>query len=138
MDPDLLVPPAPRTGSRFAISQISEPSYKRLSRTIDAPSRGGQLSFWVTRDTEPNWDHFFVEAHTVGRDDWTTLQDLNGHNARQPGAACAGILGLYPFLRPHRGLLVGHRQERRLRAVDGRPVRLQGTPARGLAVARQR
>ena len=98
MDPDLLVPPAPRTGSRFAISQIGEPSYKRLSRTIDVPSRGGQLSFWVTRDTEPNWDHFFVEAHTVGRDDWTTLQELNGHNRREPGAACAGILQIYPFL----------------------------------------
>ena len=27
----------------------------------------------------PAWDHVFVEAHTVGQDDWTTLPDLNGH-----------------------------------------------------------
>jgi peptidase M1-like protein len=98
MDPDLLVPPKPRTGSRFAISQISEPSYKRLTRTINVPAGGGQLSFWVTRETEPDWDHFFVEAHTVGLDNWTTLRDLNGHNSQEPGAACAGILQLYPFL----------------------------------------
>jgi hypothetical protein len=98
MDPDLLVPPAPRTGSRFAISQISEPSYKRLTRRINVPASGGRLSFWVTRETEPDWDHFFVEAHTVGQDDWTTLRDLNGHNSQDTGAACFGILQLYPFL----------------------------------------
>ena len=39
------------------------------------------LSFWVKRDTEPNWDFFFVEAHTVGVDDWTTLPDVNGHSS---------------------------------------------------------
>ena len=55
------------SGRRFAISQISEPSYKRLTRTLSVPAvAGGRVSFWVQRDTEPNWDFFFVEAHTVG------------------------------------------------------------------------
>ena len=27
----------------------------------------------------------FVEAHTVGQDDWTTLPDLNGHTSQAPG-----------------------------------------------------
>jgi hypothetical protein len=32
---------------------------------IDVPVSGGQLSFCVTRETEPDQDHFFVEAHTT-------------------------------------------------------------------------
>ena len=54
IDPDLLAPPAPRTGKQFAISQIGEPSYKRLSRTLRVPAGGARLSFWVQRDTEPS------------------------------------------------------------------------------------
>jgi hypothetical protein len=30
-----------------------------------------------------------VEAHTVGRDDWTTLPDLNGHTTTATGESCA-------------------------------------------------
>jgi Peptidase family M1 domain/Peptidase M1 N-terminal domain len=98
IDPDLLVPPQPRTGEQFAISQKAEQSYKRLTRTIDVPAGGGELSFWVTRDTEANWDHFFVEAHPVGSDDWTTLRDLNGNNSQDTGFVCPYWLGLHPFL----------------------------------------
>jgi hypothetical protein len=97
IDPDLLAPPAPRSGRQFAISQIGEPSYKRLLRRLTIPAGATQLSFWVQRDTEPAWDNFFVEAHTVGADDWTTLPDVNGHNAQATGAACAER-GLHPFL----------------------------------------
>jgi hypothetical protein len=79
IDPDLLTPTtAPRTGERYAVSQAAQSSYKRLSRTIAVPAAGGQLSFWVTRDTEPAWDFFFVEARPAGSDDWTTLPDING------------------------------------------------------------
>ena len=38
IDPDLLTRPAPRTGSRFALSSVAQPSYKRLQRTIDVPA----------------------------------------------------------------------------------------------------
>ena len=56
------------------------------------------MSFWIKRDTEAAWDHVFVEAHTVGADDWTTLPDLNGHTSADTGASCPSWLGLHPFL----------------------------------------
>jgi hypothetical protein len=98
IDPDLFTPPAPRTGRQFAISQMAENSYKRLMRTIPVPASGGELSFWVIRDTEPNWDHFFVEAHEVGSGEWTTLRDLNGNNNQDTGFVCPFWLSLHPFL----------------------------------------
>ena len=99
VDPDLYeAPAAPRTGSQFAISQRAEPSYKRLERTIAVPAGGGNLSFWVTRDTETNWDFLFVEAHEAGTDDWTTLPDLNGHTSNDTGFVCPFWLELHPFL----------------------------------------
>jgi hypothetical protein len=98
LDPDLLVPPTPRTGEQFALSQVANLSYKRLSRTISVPDDGAQLSFWVIRDTEPAWDFMFVEAHTAGQDDWTTLPDLNGHSSQDTGNVCPFWLDLHPFL----------------------------------------
>jgi hypothetical protein len=99
LDPDLFDPVAePRTGTRFAWSQAADNSYKRLTRTITVPDGGAQLSFWLTRDTEPNWDFAVVEARTAGADDWTTLPDANGHTAGQTGFSCPGWHGLHPFL----------------------------------------
>jgi hypothetical protein len=99
IDPDLLTPVAvPRTGGQFAISHRADTSYKRLVRIISVPAGGAKLSFWVTRDTEPNWDYTFVEARTVGRKDWTTLRDLNGHTSRDTGFVCPYWLSLHPFL----------------------------------------
>ena len=99
VDPDLYGPTGtPRTGSQFAIAQVGEPAYKRLARTIAVPAGGATLSFWIKRDTETAWDHVFVEAHTVGDEDWTTLPDLNGHTSSDTGASCPSWLGLHPFL----------------------------------------
>jgi hypothetical protein len=98
LDPDLFVPVAPRTGDQYALSQVGNLSYKRLTRTISVPAEGAELSFWVTRDTEANWDFSFVEAHTPGQDDWTTLPDLNGHTGQDTGNSCPFWLGLHPFL----------------------------------------
>jgi Peptidase family M1 domain/Peptidase M1 N-terminal domain len=99
VDPDLYAPTgSPRTGEQFAISQQSEPSFKRLARTIAVPAGGATLSFWINRNTEQNWDYVFVEAHTVGLQDWTTLPDLNGHTSDDTGFVCPYWLGLHPFL----------------------------------------
>jgi hypothetical protein len=98
VDPDLYTRPEPRTGDQFAISQSADSTYKRLMHTIDVPASGGQLSFWVNRDTEQNWDFFFVEAHSVGTDDWTTLPDANGHTSADTGRVCPFSLELHPFL----------------------------------------
>jgi Zinc carboxypeptidase len=76
----------PHTGTHYAYSQIADVSYKRLTRTVDLTGRtSGNLSFWISRDTEQDWDYVFVEAHTVGQDDWTTLPDANGHTSQSTG-----------------------------------------------------
>ena len=98
IDPDLLTRPAPRSGTRYALSGFAESSFKRLTRTIAVPSTGAKLSFWVTRNTEPSWDYFFVEAHTSGADDWTTLPDANGHTSKDTGFVCPFWFELHPFL----------------------------------------
>lgn len=90
----------PHTGQYYVYSQIADISYKRLTRTIDLTGQtSGNLSFWISRDTEQDWDHVFVEAHTVGQDNWTTLPDKNGHTTTATGESCpAGWRELHPFL----------------------------------------
>jgi hypothetical protein len=89
----------PHSGSQYAYSGIADVSYKRLTRTITVPAGGATLSFWSSRDTEAEWDHVFVEAHTPGQDDWTTLPDQNGNTTTEPGLSCAGgWRELHPFL----------------------------------------
>jgi Zinc carboxypeptidase len=90
----------PHAGTYYMYSQIADISYKRLTRTIDLTGQtSASLSFWVSRDTEPGWDFVFVEAHTVGQDDWTTLPDRNGHTGTSTGDSCPeGWQELHPFL----------------------------------------
>ena len=93
----------PHTGSSYAYSQIADVSFKRLKRTINVPAGGATVDFWTSYDTEPDWDFVFVEAHTVGQDNWTTLPDMNGHNAQNTGQSCllgnsGGWRTLHPFL----------------------------------------
>ena len=96
-------PFAPHTGEFYVYSQIADISFKRLARTIDVPAGGATVSFWTSYDTEPAWDHLFVEAHTVGQDNWTTLPDLNGHTTQETGESCkeensGGWRNLHPQL----------------------------------------
>jgi hypothetical protein len=95
---------SPHSGSGYAYSGRSDISYKRLMNTVDVPTAGGDLSFWISRDTEPGWDYVFVEAHTPGKDDWVTLPDLNGHTHQRPGPSCrAGWFKLHPWLERYEG-----------------------------------
>ncbi len=98
VDPSLLVPLAPHTGTRMALSQAGQQTYKRLSRSITVPGGGATLSFWVNRATESGWDHVAVEAHTVGDNDWTTLPDTNAHTSTSTGDSCPSWLDLHPHL----------------------------------------
>jgi len=98
IDPTLFEQPEPRTGDQYLISGQADKAYQRLSRVFVVPAGGGRLSFRVTRDTEPDWDFFFVEAHTPGTNDWTTLPDLNGHTTSETGASCPEWLSTHPFL----------------------------------------
>ncbi len=89
----------PRTGKRFAIAGGGDTTYQRLTRTIAVPKRGAKLSFSVRRTSEPQWDFFFVEARTAGRQDWTTLRDQRGHTSKKTGDSCPYWLTLHPFLK---------------------------------------
>jgi Zinc carboxypeptidase len=95
-------PFAPHTGEFYVYSQIADITYKRLARTITVPAGGATMSFWTSYDTEPAWDHVFVEAHTVGQDNWTTLPDLNGNTTQDTGESCkAENSGGWRTLHPH-------------------------------------
>jgi hypothetical protein len=89
----------PHTGDNYVHSQIADVSYKRLTRTVDVPAGGATLSFWTSYNTEPAWDFMFVEAHTVGQENWTTLPDVNGHTSQETGDSCPeGWHELHPHL----------------------------------------
>jgi hypothetical protein len=83
---------SPHTGSYYVYSDRADVTYKRLMRTIDLTGvdagASPELSFFTSYDTEPDWDFQFVEAHTVGQDDWTTLPDQNGHTSQETGESC--------------------------------------------------
>ena len=104
-------PFSPHTGSHYVYSDRADITYKRLTRTIDLTAAGAnpELSFWTSYDTEADWDFLFVEAHTVGQDDWTTLPDANGHTSQNLGDPAVGnscssgwhtdpVNELHPFL----------------------------------------
>ena len=102
IDSDLLEAVAvPTDGSQFAISQQANSAYKRLQHTISVPADGATIDFTMTRDTETDWDFVFVEAHTVGQDDWTTLEDVNGHTTQETGNSCLEWPDLHPFISSH-------------------------------------
>ena len=94
----------PHTGSKYAYSQIADQSFKRFTHTVNVPAAGADMSFWVSYNTEQDWDMVFVEAHTVGQDDWTTLPDLNGHTNQETGESCKAENGpggwrtIHPFM----------------------------------------
>jgi hypothetical protein len=98
IDPDLLVRPQPVTGEAFIYSQQADNGYKRLSRVIDVPAGGAQLSFWTSYQVEAGWDYLFVEAHQVGSDLWTTLPEAGPKNSQDTGFVCPFWHGLHPFL----------------------------------------
>ena len=98
----------PIDGDWYVYSDTANISYKRLMRTIDltgvTPGDSATLTFRFSYDTEPAWDFVFVEAHTVGQDDWTTLPDVNGHTGTSTGESCpAGWSELHPWLERYQG-----------------------------------
>ncbi|QNP73359.1 immune inhibitor A [Streptomyces roseirectus] len=97
-------PYGPYSGSYMAAAVHTDDAYKRLTRTVDLTSvTAGQQPtlrarlFW---DTEKGYDNAFVEAHTAGGADWTTLPEKNGASGTAVPAECgAGFyLGEHPWL----------------------------------------
>ena len=145
-------PYEPFTGSEYMYSQQADQTYKRLTHGVDLTGKtAGALSFQISYDTEPDYDYVFVEAHTVGADDWTTLpaklDDGTDATSTSTGFSCergtpngSDWQSLHPFLAHYQtvaadgdlhadGLerLVERRdgQLRRLAALDGRPLRVR-------------
>ena len=147
---------APRRSSRTpetgtATADKADVSYKRLTRTVDLTgATTGQLRFFTSYDTEPDWDYLFVEAHEVGTDTWTTLPDANGHTDTGTGDSCPeGWHDLHPFLDHYQGadcsptgttggLERGDRYLGRLAGVGRRPVRVRRQAGRAVHQLRLR
>jgi Zinc carboxypeptidase len=84
--------------TQYAYSQRADVRYQRLMHTFSPTSIDDELSFFTSYDTEQDWDFLFVEAHTVGQDDWVTLEvpGITGHGT---GESCAaGWFELHPSL----------------------------------------
>jgi murein tripeptide amidase MpaA len=91
----------PPDGQFYAVAKSADASYQRLRRTIDLTNvtSSADLSFKLSQDTEPDFDFAFVEAHTVGQEDWTTLPDANGNTSDDVGLSCdINWDTLHPFL----------------------------------------
>jgi hypothetical protein len=90
----------PPEGTQYAYAASSDEGYQRLRRTIDLTGKTtASLKFLLSYDTEQDYDFVFVEAHTVGQDDWTTLPDSNGNTSSDVGASCdIDWNTLHPFL----------------------------------------
>lgn len=70
-------------------SQQADSAYKRLTHTVDLTGKtSGELKFKMSYDTEAGFDYVFVEAHSVGQEDWTTLPDKNGNTSQDTGVGC--------------------------------------------------
>lgn len=92
---------SPPTGNGYVYSQKDDVSFKRLTKTIDLTSAtSANLAFKLSHDTEVEWDFAFVEAHTVGQDNWTTLPDANGNTTQDTGLSCPAfpITDVHPQL----------------------------------------
>ncbi|MFI9641108.1 M14 family zinc carboxypeptidase [Micromonospora sp. NPDC051925] len=79
--------------------EIAYDSYKRFTRTIDlSKATTGRLRFTTSFDLPNDQDFVFVEAHTPGSDDWTTLPEANGRTTTAIGQACSDGVTTTPFL----------------------------------------
>ncbi|HEX6234930.1 MAG TPA: M14 family zinc carboxypeptidase [Jiangellaceae bacterium] len=98
----------PYDGDWYVYSDVGDISYKRLTRTIDltgvSAADNPTLKFRFSYDTESDWDFVFVEAHTAGQNDWTTLPEASGITHTDTGDSCAsGWHDLHPWLERYQG-----------------------------------
>jgi hypothetical protein len=96
-------PYEPHSPTHYVYSQRADIRYQRLMNTFTVAPGDDQLSFFISYDTEPNWDFVFVEAHTVGQDDWVTLP-VAGITSSDTGESCPeGWFELHPWLERYQG-----------------------------------
>lgn len=93
----------PLTGDYYIGVLAKNDQYNRFTRVIDLTSAtNATLSFATSYDVEGNYDFFVVEAHEVGSDSWTTLNDLNGNTPDAVLSVCTdGLWNVHPFIFEH-------------------------------------
>ncbi|MBB6433610.1 M14 family metallopeptidase [Streptomyces candidus] len=97
-------PYAPYEGQGMASATSTNGHWKRLTRTVDLTGVSAAdkpaLKMALSWNTEPEYDHALLEAHTEGADDWTTLPEASGLTTNAVPAECeAGFfLQNHPFL----------------------------------------
>ena len=66
----------PLTGDYYMASLSDNAAWKRLATTVDLTgATSGSVEINLSYDIEaPYWDFLIFEVHTVGQDDWTTLE----------------------------------------------------------------
>ncbi len=93
----------PIEGDRYAAAAHADNSYMRLTKTVDlTTATTAQLQFQLSLSSEEDYDHFIVEAHSPGQDNWTTLAEVGGATSTDPPAECDDpgfLLTLHPHLR---------------------------------------
>ena len=91
----------PAEGERYAGAVHADDSYMRLMKTVNLTGKtSAELRFQLSLNSETAYDHFIVEAHTVGQNNWTTLPELGGRTSTNRPAQCdeGFLLDLHPFL----------------------------------------
>jgi hypothetical protein len=94
---------SPHTGTQYLYSQRADIRYQRLLNTLSPTPGDDHLSFFMSHDTELDWDFVFVEAHTPGQDDWVTLPAVDENDeaitSNSTGESCPeGWAELHPFI----------------------------------------
>ena len=93
----------PLTGDYYVGVLARNDQYNRFTRIIDLTgATNATLSFATSYDVEGNYDFFVIEAHSVGVDNWTTLNDANGNTPNVTLSACTdGLWNVHPFIFAH-------------------------------------
>ena len=126
----------PFTGDWFVSAGTDDVAYKRFQHSADLTGRRPTFSFRTSYDLEADYDYMFVEIHTVGEDDWTTLEENEGLNSDDTGLSCPrrrnasnwqGDIRSWPITRPRAP--TARPARRRARRANGGPRR--ATPAVG-------
>ena len=101
------------------------------------PGGGDGRSSGRRTTSRRDYDYMFVEIHTVGQDDWTTLADDNGHTTDDVGLSCPttgdGVGLADATTRSSPTTRRSHRRRRRLH--PDRLDRVSGTPRRATPAA---
>jgi zinc carboxypeptidase/immune inhibitor InhA-like protein len=94
-------PLEPFAGDGMAAVRRGDGKYARLARTVDltavTAAQAPKLSFALSYDSL-GLNAVTFEAHTPGRDDWTTLPDREGATTPDPPPGCDTLLVTHPFL----------------------------------------